>query len=62
MARIQYDRMIMEKTKNKEMSDIENLALKARVEAEADADFYLVHKQSESNKVRWYTFIYVKYI
>ena len=52
VARIQYDRMIMEKLKQKEISDIENQAHHAQVISQADADFYLIQKQAESNKVR----------
>lgn len=51
VARIQYDRMIMEKKKQKEISDVENQAHEARIKSQADADFYLVHKQAEANKV-----------
>lgn len=51
MAGIQYDRMIMEKKKQSEISEVENQAHNARVRSQADADFYLVHKQAEANKV-----------
>lgn len=51
MASIQYDRMIMEKKKQKEISDVENQAHEARIKSQADADFYLIQKQSESNRV-----------
>ena len=51
VAAIQYDRMIMEKKKQKEISDVENQAHEARIKSQADADFYLMQKQSESNKV-----------
>lgn len=51
VARIQYDRMIMEKKKQKEISDVENQAHEARVKSQADADSYLVLKQADSNKV-----------
>lgn len=51
VASIQYDRMIMEKKKQKEISDVENQAHGARVKSQADADYYLMEKQAESNKV-----------
>lgn len=51
VAGIQYDRMIMEKKKQKEISDVENQAHEARIKSQADSDFYLVEKQAESNKV-----------
>ena len=51
VATIQYDRMIMEKKKQKEISDVENQAHEARVKSQADADYYLVEKQAEANKV-----------
>ena len=41
----------MEKEKQKKMSQIENEAHLAKVTAQADADFYLMKKQSESNQV-----------
>lgn len=57
VARIQYDRMIMEKKKQKEISDVENQAHEARVKSQADADSYLVLKQADSNKVTYIMFI-----
>ena len=51
VAAIQYDRMIMEKKKQKEISDVENQAHEARVRSQADADYYLIEKQALSNKV-----------
>ncbi len=51
VAAIQYDRMIMEKKKQKEISDVENQQHEARIRNQADADFYLIQKQAESNKV-----------
>ena len=41
----------MEKEKQKKMSQIENEAHLAKVTAQADADFYLMQKQSEANRV-----------
>ena len=58
MARIQYDRMIMEKMKQKEISDVENQAHEARVISQADADYYLMQKQAESNKVSCYHIVH----
>ena len=43
--------MIMEKKKQKEISDVENQAHEARIKSQADADFYLVEKQAQANKV-----------
>ena len=51
VARIQYDRMIMERNKQAEMSEIENRANLARTKTQADADFYQAQKLAESNKV-----------
>lgn len=52
VASIQYDRMIMEKKKQKEISDVENQAHEARTKSQADADLYLMQKQAESNKLK----------
>ena len=41
----------MEKEKQKQMSQIENEAHLARITSQADADYYLMEKQAESNKV-----------
>ena len=51
MAQIEYNRKIMEKEKQKQMSQIENEAHLARITSQADADYYLMEKQAESNKV-----------
>lgn len=51
VAQIEYDRLIMQKEKQKQMSQLENEAHLAKVKAQADADYYLAQKQSESNKV-----------
>ena len=51
VAQIEYDRMIMQKEKQKQMSQLENEAHLAKVRSQADAEFYLVEKQAESNKV-----------
>ncbi len=44
--------MIMEKKKQKEISNVENQSHEARIKSQADADFYLVEKQAQANKVR----------
>lgn len=41
----------MEKKKQKEISDVENMAHEARIKTQADADYYLIQKQAEANKV-----------
>ena len=51
VTRIEYDRKIMEKEKQKKMSEIEDQSSLARVRAKADAEFYNAEKQAESNKV-----------
>ena len=43
--------MIMEKKKQKEISDVENQANEARVRSQANAEYYLAQKQAESNQV-----------
>ena len=52
VAQIEYDRMIMQKEKQKQMSQLENEAHLATIKSQADADYYLTQKQAESNKVR----------
>lgn len=52
VAQIEYDRMIMQKEKQKQMSQLENEAHLAKIKSQADADYYLMQKQAESNKVR----------
>lgn len=59
VASIQYDRMIMEKKKQKEISEVENQAHKARIISQADADYYLIQKQAESNKVQLHVLLCV---
>ena len=51
VTQIQFDRKIMEKEKLKEMSRIENESHLAKVKAQADAEFYLMERQAEANKV-----------
>lgn len=52
VAQIEYNRKIMEKEKQKQMSQIENEAHLARITSQADADYYLMEKQAESNKLK----------
>ncbi len=52
VTKIQYDRKIMEKEKQKRMSEIEDEASLARGKAQADAEYYLTEKQTEANRVR----------
>ena len=51
VAGIEYDRKIMEKKKQSQISTIENESHLARVTSQADADFYLMQKQAEANQV-----------
>ena len=51
VAQIEYDRMIMQKKKQKQMSQLEDEAHLAKIKSQADAEFYLTQKQAESNKV-----------
>ena len=51
VTKIQYDRKIMEKEKQKKMSEIDDSANLARMTAQADADFYKIQRQAEANKV-----------
>ena len=43
--------MIMQKEKQKQMSQLENEAHLAKVKSQADAEFYHIQKQAEANKV-----------
>ena len=56
VAQIEYDRMIMQKEKQKQMSQLENEAHLAKIKSQADADYYLTQKQAESNKVHVHTY------
>lgn len=51
VAKIQYERMIMEKESNQKISEIEDTMHLAREKAKSDAEFYRVHKQAEANKL-----------
>ena len=51
VAQIQFEQKVMEKEKQKEMSQIEDLTKLARLKAQADADFYTAQKMSDANKV-----------
>ena len=52
VAQIEYDRLIMQKEKQKQMSQLESEANLAKIKSQADAEFYLANKQTESNRVR----------
>jgi regulator of protease activity HflC (stomatin/prohibitin superfamily) len=52
VAEIQYNQRIMEKKKQKEISQIENESHTAKVLAEADAEYYLAQKTAEANKLK----------
>ena len=51
VATIHYQQKVMEKEKQKEMSQIEDLTSLARLRASADADFYTAQKLAEANQV-----------
>lgn len=51
VAAIEFDRMIMEKKKQKEIADVENEAHRARTLNEADSEYYRIQKVAEANKV-----------
>ncbi|XP_064388698.1 erlin-2-like [Halichondria panicea] len=52
VTKIQYDRKIMEKEKQRRMSEIEDEASLARGKAQADAEYYLTEKQTEANRLK----------
>ena len=52
MAQIQFEQKVMEKQKQKEMSQIEDEAKSARLKTQADSDFYTAQKLADGNKVR----------
>lgn len=51
VAKIQYERMIMEKESNQKISEIEDTMHLAREKAKSDADFYRIQKQAEANRL-----------
>merc|ERR1719464_2173061 len=51
VAKIQYERMIMEKESNQRINEIEDKIHMAREGAKSDAEFYRVQKQAEANKL-----------
>jgi len=51
VAKIQYERMIMEKESNQKIAEIEDSIHLARERAKSDADFYRIQKQAEANKL-----------
>merc|ERR1719384_8156 len=51
VAKIQYERKIMEKESNQKIAEIEDSIHLARERAKSDAEFYRVQKQAEANKL-----------
>merc|ERR1719412_117672 len=51
VAKIQYERMIMEKESNQRINEIEDHIHLAREKSKSDAEFYRVHKMAEANKL-----------
>jgi len=51
VAKIQYERMIMEKESNQKIAEIEDSIHLAREKAKSDAEFYRIQKQAEANKL-----------
>merc|ERR1719238_834000 len=47
VAKIQYERMIMEKESNQRINEIEDSIHLAREKSKSDAEFYRVHKMAE---------------
>merc|ERR1712141_8696 len=51
VAKIQYERKIMEKESNQKITEIEDSIHLAREKAKSDAEFYRVQKQAEANEL-----------
>ena len=51
VAKIQFERKIMEKESNQKIAEIEDKIHMAREGAKSDAEFYRVQKQAEANKL-----------
>merc|ERR1712179_146730 len=51
VAKIQYERKIMEKESNQKIAEIEDSIHLAREKAKSDAEFYRIQKQAEANKL-----------
>ena len=51
VAKIQYDRMIMEKESNQKIAEIEDSIHLAREKSKSDAEHYRLQKVSEANKL-----------
>jgi len=51
VAKIQYERKIMEKESNQKIAEIEDSIHLARERAKSDAEFYRIQKQAEANKL-----------
>merc|ERR1712080_672686 len=51
VAKIQYERKIMEKESNQKISEIEDAIHLARERTKSDAEFYKIQRQAEANKL-----------
>merc|ERR1719445_1588735 len=51
VAKIQYEKMIMEKEANQKIAEIEDSIHLAREKAKSDAEFYRIQKQAEANQL-----------
>merc|ERR1712038_1667899 len=51
VAKIHYERMIMEKESNQKIAEIEDTIHLARERSKSDAEFYRIQKQAEANKL-----------
>merc|ERR1719447_1010661 len=51
VAKIRYERMIMEKESNQKIAEIEDSIHLAREKAKSDAELYRIQKQAEANKL-----------
>merc|ERR1719273_2560565 len=51
VAKIRYERMIMEKESNQKIAEIEDTIHLARERSKSDAEFYRIQKQAEANKL-----------
>merc|ERR1719225_817717 len=61
VAKIQFERMIMEKEMEQKNNEIEDTIHLAREKAKTDAEFYRVQKQAEANKLLYtHEFIEIK--
>merc|ERR1712038_2190677 len=51
VAKIQYERKILEKESNQKIAEIEDTIHLARERSKSDAEFYRIQKQAEANKL-----------